>query len=256
MALMDEFKEERAALKNGTLKEKLNYFWYYYKWHVLGTLFALFLIIFFVQQIVSRKDIVFNAVMLNASILTEEGMYAQEFAEYADIDTDKTAALFDTSYQISERGSDEASYSSAQKLMVYVTTAEVDVMITDPGSFQKYAYNESFCDLREFLTKEQLAKYEPYFYYADGKVVEEIIDAYANAEGDITLPPYPNPDKPEEMTDPIPIGIYLSSNERLLEHYYFRDGDEGTEQIVIGVYANTEHPENVLKYLEFAFSNE
>ena len=33
MAVMDEFKEEREALKNGTPKQKLAYFWYYYKWH-------------------------------------------------------------------------------------------------------------------------------------------------------------------------------------------------------------------------------
>ena len=29
MAVMDEFKEEREALKNGTPKQKLAYFWYY-----------------------------------------------------------------------------------------------------------------------------------------------------------------------------------------------------------------------------------
>ena len=34
MAVMDEFKEEREALKRGTPKQKLAYFWYYYKWHV------------------------------------------------------------------------------------------------------------------------------------------------------------------------------------------------------------------------------
>ena len=35
MAVMDEFKEEREALKRGTPKQKLAYFWYYYKWHVI-----------------------------------------------------------------------------------------------------------------------------------------------------------------------------------------------------------------------------
>ena len=30
MAVMDEFKEEREALKNGTPKLQLAYFWYYY----------------------------------------------------------------------------------------------------------------------------------------------------------------------------------------------------------------------------------
>ena len=31
MAAMDEFRAEREAVKNGSFKEKLSYFWTYYK---------------------------------------------------------------------------------------------------------------------------------------------------------------------------------------------------------------------------------
>ena len=48
MAVMDEFKEEREALKNGTPKQKLAYFWYYYKWHVIISLVVIILIVSFV----------------------------------------------------------------------------------------------------------------------------------------------------------------------------------------------------------------
>ena len=35
MPVMDEFKEERAAMKNGTPKEKNPYFYYYYNWYYI-----------------------------------------------------------------------------------------------------------------------------------------------------------------------------------------------------------------------------
>ena len=40
MPLMDEFKEERASIKNAPFKKKLRYFWDYYKWHVIITVAA------------------------------------------------------------------------------------------------------------------------------------------------------------------------------------------------------------------------
>ena len=71
MAVMDEFKEEREALKNGTPKQKLAYFWYYYKWHVIIALVVIIMIVSFVKQLTDRKDPAFYAVMLNASLLDQ-----------------------------------------------------------------------------------------------------------------------------------------------------------------------------------------
>ena len=51
MAVMDEFKEEREALKNGTPRQKLTYFWYYYKWHVIIALVVIIMIVSFVKQL-------------------------------------------------------------------------------------------------------------------------------------------------------------------------------------------------------------
>ena len=71
MAVMDEFKEEREALKNGTPKQKLAYFWYYYKWHVIISVIVIGMIVSFIYQYTNRKDTAFNAVLLNASLLDQ-----------------------------------------------------------------------------------------------------------------------------------------------------------------------------------------
>lgn len=71
MAVMDEFKEEREALKNGTPKQKLAYFWYYYKWHVIISVIIIGMLVSFIYQYANRKDTAFNAVLLNASLLDQ-----------------------------------------------------------------------------------------------------------------------------------------------------------------------------------------
>lgn len=257
MAVMDEFKEEREALKNGTFKEKLSYFWDYYKWYVIGTICIVLFVGSFVHQIVTRKDTAFNAVMLNASTmfpLETQDPYELEFAEYADIDLNEYDIFFDTSIRIDENLIDENAYTSVQKLAVYTAAGDLDVMVTDTDSFRKYANSYTFHDLREFLNAEQIAKYEPYFYYVDQKVVDEI-DAANDALDDTYVPVYPDPTKPEEMETPIPVGIYLSNCDNLRENYYFR-GEEGpAEHVVVGVYCNTKHADNVIKFLEYAFEN-
>ena len=66
MAVMDEFREEREAMKNGTRKQKLEYFWCYYKWHVICTVAAIAIISSFIYEGVTRKDIALYATFLNS----------------------------------------------------------------------------------------------------------------------------------------------------------------------------------------------
>ena len=81
---------------------------------------------------------------------------------------------------------DEASVTSTQKLMVYVAANELDSMITDFNSFQKYANSSLFYDLRDILTEEQLQALEPYFYYVDREVVLAIEAANDDLNTDYT----------------------------------------------------------------------
>lgn len=245
MALMDEFKEQRAGIKNATLKKKLKYFWDYYKWHVIVPICVIILIASLIHHFVTQKDIAFNAILLNASAISEDNTHPRQFADYAGINTDKSELLFDTSVQIHGDAADEASYTSMEKLMIYTATGDLDVMVTDADSFREYAYNENFHDLRDILTEEQIAKYEPYFYYVDLKIVEEINTAVNNLDSSY-VPVYPDPAKPEEMDTPIPIGLYVTSGGDLLENYNFWGTD-----VVLGVYSNTKHTDTALKYIDF-----
>lgn len=247
MAVMDEFKEEREALKNAGFKKKLSYFIYYYKWHVIAGILVVVGVCSVIYEVATHKDTAFYAVMLNATQMGEQTEeYNQKFHEFAGIDTNQHETIFDTSIRIdnSDASLSDVTVTSTQKLMVYVAAAEIDVMVTDSGSFEKYANSSSFYDLRTVLNAQQAAAYEPYFYYVDMKTVRELEEAQSNLD-DTYVPVFVDPTKPEEMADPVPVGLYINSKE-LQDNYYFRG-----ENVVLGIYGNTKHLDTALKYIDF-----
>ena len=60
MAVMDEFREEREALKNADAKTKWQYFLDYYKWYVIGGAAVLAFVISMIHSALTAKD---NAVV-------------------------------------------------------------------------------------------------------------------------------------------------------------------------------------------------
>lgn len=248
MPVMDEFKEEREALKHGTLKEKFTYFLDYYKWHVVAAAAIIFMVVSLASQILSRKDTVFFAAMINGMELQSADEYQKGFAEYAGLDIEANDIVFDTTMHIAVDGAsyyDQNAVASGQKLMVYLASSEIDVMVTDEATIEQYANNEILMDLRNLLTQEQISQYEPYFYYVDQAVVDEK-NAAEDARDYSYVPVYPDPADPSAMAEPVPVGIYLD-NSSLNEYYHYTGG-----RTVVGVAVNTSRPESASKFIDFA----
>lgn len=252
MPVMDEFREEREALKHGTLKEKISYFLYYYKWHVVTVIAVIAIVVSFIYQTVNQKDRALFVALLNVYELDPAQDYDQRFAEYAGIDTDTYEVFFDTSMHMDTSdltAVDENTMATTQKLMVYLAAREIDVLIASESTTNTYAYTDTFCDLSTFLSREQYAKYEPYFYYMDRALLEERNDAALDEEF-VSVPDYPSPRNPESMKAPVPVGIYLDAADGLRENYIFTD-----ESIIFSPVINGQNPENASLYLDFIFEN-
>lgn len=245
MPVMDEFKEEREAVKNGTFQQKLSYFMDYYKWHVIVSVIALILVISLVTQMVSRKDSALYICMLNTYEENDTAEYIQSLAEYAGINLNKESIDFDTSMFIEQGQLDQNSVLSTQKFVAYLAASQLDMMITDSGSMADYANDEYFYDMREFLTPEQVAKYQQYFYYVDLAVVQKKLDARSDLNQEY-IPDYPDPRHPENMEQPIPVGLYLEGENTLKTLISFR-----SDEVIIGVFRNTKQKENISLFIDF-----
>lgn len=246
MPVMDEFKKERDAIKNGTPKQKLSYFIYYYKWHVIAAVLVVLAVISLIRHYADQKDTAFYACLVNSVEGENTAEYIQSFADYAGIDTNAYEICFDTSILISDpEANPETIEAASQKLMIYIAAGNLDVLLTDAHSIQHYANAQLFYDLRDFLTPEQLELYEPYFYYVDLTVVQALQETMVNSEEEY-IPTYPDPTKPEEMDQPVPVGIWIKSNGALTKNYAFLSND-----LVLAVLPNAKNPETASKFIDF-----
>lgn len=247
MPVMDEFKEEREALKHGTPKEKLSYFVYYYKWHVIVAVCAIIAVAVLANQLLTRKDTALYIALINGVDITSEEPEGNSFPEYAGVDTEKSSVIYDTSMLIDFTSMQQISITSAQKFVVYLSAAEMDIVISGENIIQKYAHNGTFYDLTKFLSAEQLEKYSPYFYYIDYAVMEQINAAQSAYDYDF-VPEYPDPTKPEDMKQPVPIGIYVDGCPALTDRFIFSNSESG---IILSVIANTARPEITSRYIDY-----
>lgn len=213
MPVMDEFKEEREEIKKMGPKARLSYFWDYYKWHVIGCVVGIIVIIAMINTILNRKDTAFYAIFLNIPDGIGSAEYKAGFADFADISLKEYNIYFDTDCHFNLKTMDNATISTSQKLMVFASAGDLDVMLADLDGMNRYAYNDSMMDLRTFLTPEEYEKYEPYFYYMDHVLIENLGFNEDIAE-------YPaDPSDPSTMEKPIPVGILLEQCPGLKESY-------------------------------------
>ncbi len=265
MPLMDEFRKEREAIKHASFPEKVKYFFDYYKWHTVAIVATAVLAFTLVRDIVTQKDAVFFAVMLNSTYLDEEATesFRLDYAEYAGIDMEEYDVLLDGTLYFNTTPAtnaveniaanfNELTMSASQRLLAYTASGELDVIMGGSVIFPDHANDEMFYDLREIMSAEQLAKYEPYFYYVDQAHLDAIAEAEEKLLMNETLDPslleYPDPTKPEEMEEPIPIGLFVTDCTKLSDAYLFT-GD----YVAMGIMVNSPHVENSLKFIDYLF---
>ncbi len=260
MPVMDEFKESRQALKKKSFKEKIQYFWYYYKTQTLVTLFLVVLATATIIDIVNQKDNAFFALLLNSSVIDEEkaDSLAQDYMAYAEIDTDKYNVALDTSINFTATAEDiltgmgAMNASASERLLVYTASGETDVIMASSPIFLNQAFQGMFHDLRDILSEEQIAKYEPYFYYIDQVYVDALTEAQNSLsygeQLDESLAVTPDPTKPEEMEQPIPVGLFTTDCSTLTDAYWFGEGSS-----VMGVMVNAPHLEDSLEFIDYLF---
>lgn len=157
MAVMDEFKNERESMKDKSFKQKISYFWDYYRWHVIIAVAVVVLGGSLIKDITSHKDYGMYGIFLNAFRMVEDTTpFTDDYIEYANINTDEYTVLFDGNVVMNE-DMDENSVNASQMLLVHIAAQDLDVMTMDNYNFIKYAYNQTFMDLRDILTPSQMA---------------------------------------------------------------------------------------------------
>lgn len=246
MPVMDEFREEREAIKNAGWQYKLKYFWDYYKWFVIGGIFALFVIISIVKDVINTKDFIFNGVMLNTfgddAIMQE---FADNFAKEYNLDTENYDLIMDTSLRLELEGYDEGSRATLSRVLASLSVGDLDFIIADPKVFEYYATSDTFYDLRQILSEDKLTELEEYIYYVDRAEIERRMDS-ANADSYVAKE-YDHHD-PDSMEEPVPVGLYIHETPKVSTTFVFKDNEA-----IIGIPPSTTRLETSLQFIDYIF---
>ena len=254
MAIRDEVKEARKDLmENGTLKQKIAYFFDYYTIHTVVIVAILVFAISFIYHQVTKPEVVLNGMLLNV-LSFEESNPVEEletgFMDYIDMNTNEYEFSINSSliYKLDESGQTQTSdYQTSQAIMTLCAAGAVDFISSPLNSILEYGYGDLIVNLEDILSEEDLEKYEPYFLYADLDVVKQKAEAFDNniKASDI---PCPDPTKPEEMKEPIPVFIDVTKCEKMANIYNY-----SSDTIVVAIVANAPNPDRISDFLAYIF---
>lgn len=257
-------EEQKQALSTMNTKQKLAYFWDYYKIHTLVAIVIIAMAASLIKQYVTSKDYGFYAALINA-VSTDSNyglaeIWNEEFLEYAQIDPNEYDVYIDTS--ISMRESIDAQYMIAnqQRLLAMLHTGSVSAIVADTETFETYSQFEYFYDLESIFPKETLEKYGLYLYYTDAATFDQANDIPNDDEN-------PQNDRanliidhrdPSAMEQPVAVGIILTEDNMIADagYYAYLEATETEYQgypsdVVLGIPLSNKEPELVIRFLEY-----
>lgn len=266
-SVFEEIREvQKKAFATMTPKEKLAYFWDYYKIHTVVVIAVAAFVIAFINSYLSNKPFAFYAVMLNANALTDNtaaaSAWSEGFMEYAGIDPESYQVNIDTSIAISPDGGDQYEVASRQKMVAMMHAGDIHAIVADTETFEGYARLEYFYDLTAAFTEEELAPYADLLYYTDGAAFDAetggTLDEMEAAQEAVYNQVIDHGD-PASMEKPVAVGIRIpQSGNRLGDSgyydYIFESGytfQGYPSEIVIGIPLSVETPEITLQFLNY-----
>lgn len=253
-----------------TPKEKLAYFWDYYKVHTIAAVIVVVFVISFINSYRSNKPFAFYAILLNADTSGDHAVTAaawdEAFMEYAGIDPEAYQVNIDTSVSISADGGSQYDVANRQKMAAMMQAGDIHAIVADTETFEGYARLEYFYDLNTVFTEEELAPYADLLYYTDGAAFDEDTgDTLEDMEAaqEAVYNSIIDHSDPSSMEKPAAVGIRIPQAgnklgdsgcyDYIAERSYTFQGYPS--EIVIGIPLSVESPKITLQFLDYLFED-
>lgn len=259
----DEIREQTQKMKNMTFKQKISYFWTYFKVHTAVAILIIAVVSSFLHHIITSKDSAFYGIMLNNYMLDRTSMETA-FSEYAGIDTETYDCLIDTDSSFSYQSMSEYDIATNQQIVALVQAKELDSFVLNDQVFFNFAFNEMMLDLREVYTEEELAKYEGNIYYIDNAEIEaasldemnyeKIMEESAmrrSATTEEILAEAETHRNPDTMKEPVPVGIYIEDSP-----FIQKTNSYPGRVPIFGISVTSQRIDTAKQYLYFLFDEE
>jgi hypothetical protein len=218
-------KSEREKLSEMNFSEKVAYFKIYYLKKLLATLvIGGFLIWIIVTMVTPKPERVLNVAFVNYPV-TQDYLDKMEtdLSKLLKVDPKTQELFFDTSYDLLNH-----DYASAEKIMTYTYSGEIDIFIAPESQFLKYAFSETMWPLTDLLPTDLYSTFAPSDLF--------VCKTRVNDDEEV----------PEQATGPEGVyGIYLKDID-MLDIF-----DTATDPPVLGVVVTAKNKENAISYIKY-----
>lgn len=179
-----EHMSTKQKLKDMNKKQKIEFIWDYYRFHIIGTIILIAIVTSFTMDIMNRKETVLNVTILGEYLDTDRKDVLEKKAasELIKEEQDKKQILFD--FLIKQKDMrDEYSMASVQKLQAAIAAKDIDILILDKVDFEIYASQGTFMKLSDLPDFTQLGVSEKDLVKYQAKDIDSKQEIYAiNAE--------------------------------------------------------------------------
>ena len=237
---MKKLKSEIQKMRGMTPREALDYFWTYYKIHLMFLAIIIFFAVLIVQANFGKKqELVFAALLVDTGIPQAAADNAAEgYARWLELDPETQHVTLDASVQI-----EGGTVAGVQKLMVSVAAGEIDALITSPEIADFELKGGALSDLTAVLPEETLARYADRLLYADAEALSAWVEANRAGEAeDVALL---STDR-TGMARPVPVGIDITD---VCERAFARPAAYG--QLIYTVAVTTRRQEESGRFLDY-----
>ncbi len=139
-------------------KEKLTYFWDYYKWVVILIAVGVVVAISIIRAVINKKDISLYVLAVNADPYAQEEVGDTLFADFMqehDIDPQKEEVMLNSSIQYLG-GSSATDIYAMQSIMTIMGSGSADVVMMPEDLYREQASLGAFVPVQFYLSPEEM----------------------------------------------------------------------------------------------------
>ncbi|SHM98090.1 hypothetical protein [Gracilibacillus kekensis] len=156
-----------ATLKTMSFKEAVDYIWEYYKLHIFGIVFGVFILVSILTTIFEEKEELYQLMVVSeiSYDVTEEfsNQINDKYFDDFQVATDNI---------ISDGGSlSEQSYEQVQKLVARIATGMIDIMVTEEEFAAEMLGQEGLLDFNQVIDVSLLEEHNVELYKFDTEKV-------------------------------------------------------------------------------------
>lgn len=138
----------KEKLRIMSFKEKINYIFYYYKFHITVIMVLIGIIVLFSMNIINKKDSVLNITLMGKYVDSSKQDQIKNKANALLIKDDKGKKDISFEFlQTNDDPQDDTNLIAWQKLTALIESREVDILILDRKDFYTYVKKGLFIKL-------------------------------------------------------------------------------------------------------------